>query len=46
MIDKHAVVFATVGGFDVTGDAINRLNQKLPTVKVNFNAPPPAAPKK
>ncbi len=46
VLDKQAVVFATVGGFDVTGDAINRLNQKLPAVKVNFNAPPPAAPKK
>ncbi len=46
VLDKQAVVFATVNGFDITGDAINRLNQKLPTVKVNFNAPPPAAPKK
>jgi outer membrane protein len=43
VLDKQAVVFATAGGFDITGEAINRLNQKLPTVKVNFNAPPPAA---
>jgi outer membrane protein len=42
VLDKHAVVFATASGFDVTGDAINRLNQKLPAFKINMNAPPPA----
>src|SRR5689334_15903102 len=46
VLDKQAVVFANAGGFDITGDAINRLNQKLPSFKVNLNAPPPAAPKK
>lgn len=45
VLDKQAVVFATAGGFDITGDAINRLNQQLPTIKVNLNAPPPPAPK-
>jgi outer membrane protein len=45
VLDKQAVVFATVAGFDITADAINRLNQKLPSVKVNLNAPMPAAPK-
>jgi outer membrane protein len=42
VLDKQAVVFATASGFDVTGDAINRLNQKLPAFKINMNAPPPA----
>ena len=45
VLDKQAVVFATASGFDITGDAINRLNQQLPTIKVNLNAPPPTAPK-
>src|SRR5215469_4515153 len=44
VLDKQAVVFATAGGFDITGDAINQLNQQLPTLKVNFNVTPPAAP--
>jgi outer membrane protein len=46
VLDKQAVVFANAGGFDITGDAINRLNQKMPAFKINLNAPPPAAPKK
>jgi outer membrane protein len=46
VLDKQAVVFANNNGFDITGEAINRLNQKLPGFKVNLNAPPPAAPKK
>ena len=37
VLDKQAVVFATAGGFDITGDAINQLNQKMPSLKVNFN---------
>jgi Skp family chaperone for outer membrane proteins len=45
VLDKQAVVFATQNGFDITGDAINRLNAQLPTIKVNLNAPPPPAPK-
>jgi Skp family chaperone for outer membrane proteins len=45
VLDKQAVVFATASGFDITGEAINRLNQKLPSFKINLNAPPPA-PKK
>jgi len=45
VLDKQAVVFATQGGFDITADAINQLNQQLPSLKVNFNVtPPPAAP--
>ena len=46
VLDKQAVVFANANGFDITGDAINRLNQKLPSFKINLNAAPPAAPKK
>ena len=46
VLDKQAVVFANSNGFDITGDAINRLNQKMPGFKINLNAPPPAAPKK
>jgi len=46
VLDKQAVVFANAAGFDITGEAINRLNQKLPSLKVNLNAQPPAAPAK
>ena len=46
VLDKQAVVFATVTGFDITADAIKRLDQKLPSYKVNFNVAPPPAPKK
>jgi Skp family chaperone for outer membrane proteins len=45
VLDKQAVVFATQSGFDITGDAINQLNQQLPSLKVNFNVTPPPAPK-
>jgi len=44
VLDKQAVVFSNTSGFDITGDAINRLNQKLPSIKVDMNAKPPAAP--
>jgi outer membrane protein len=47
VLDKQAVVFANNNGFDITGEAINRLNQKLPAYKVNLNAAAPKpAPKK
>jgi hypothetical protein len=46
VLDKQAVVFANDSKFDITKDAIDRLNQKLPTFKVNLNAAAPAAPKK
>jgi len=39
------VVFANQTGFDITGDAINRLNQTLPSFKIDLNAKP-APPKK
>ena len=47
VLDKQAVVFANVAGFDITGDAINQLNQQMPSLKVNFNVtPPPQAAQK
>lgn len=45
VLDKQAVVMANTGAFDITGEVINRLNQQMPSYKVNLNAPPPAAPK-
>ena len=45
VLDKQAVVFApSAGGFDITGDAIKRLDQQMPSLKVNFNAPVAQAP--
>jgi len=44
VLDKQAVVFTNASGFDITGEAINRLNQKLPAIKVDMNAKPPAPP--
>src|SRR3984957_1694647 len=46
-LDKQAVVVANVAGFDITGDAINQLNQQMPPLKDNFNVtPPPQAAQK
>ena len=46
VLDKQAVVFATAAADSTSpADAINQLNQQLPSLKVNFNVtPPPAAP--
>lgn len=41
VVDKQAVVFATASGFDITQDVIAQLDAKMPTYKVNLNAPPP-----
>lgn len=53
ILDKQAVVYASpqaVAAFDITMPAIEQLNQKLPTVKVDLVSPPadaaPAAPAK
>jgi outer membrane protein len=47
VLDKQAVVFApSASGFDITGDAIKRLDQQLPGIKIDFNARPSAARKK
>lgn len=42
---KQAVIMADSAAFDITGDVINRLNAKLPAIKVSL-VNPPAAPKK
>ncbi len=45
VLDKQAVLFATNSTFDVTPEVIEQLNAKLPSVKIDFTAPPekPAA---
>lgn len=45
LLDKQAVVFATDSSFDITGDAINRLNQKMTSFKVQPMAAPAPAKK-
>ncbi|HEX4117181.1 MAG TPA: OmpH family outer membrane protein [Rhizomicrobium sp.] len=47
ILDKNAVVYASpqaVGAFDITMPAIDQLNQKLPSLKVDLVAAPAAAP--
>ncbi|HXR95079.1 MAG TPA: OmpH family outer membrane protein [Rhizomicrobium sp.] len=46
ILDKNAVVFASpqaVSAFDITMPAIEQLNQKLPSIKVDLTSPAPAA---
>jgi len=38
------VVYANSNAFEITADAIARLDAKMPTYKVVLGAPPPAAP--
>jgi Skp family chaperone for outer membrane proteins len=40
LLDRNAVVLGTVD-VDITGIAVQRLNQKLPSVKVTLAPPPP-----
>ena len=40
LLDRNAVILSTVD-VDVTQTAIQRLNQKMPTVKVNLTPLPP-----
>jgi Skp family chaperone for outer membrane proteins len=40
LFDRQAIVLGTVN-VDITQDAINRLDQKMPTVKVQLTNPPP-----
>jgi Skp family chaperone for outer membrane proteins len=42
LIDKRAVLMATVGGVDITPDVINMLNQQISSLKVNLVSPPAA----
>ena len=47
ILDKNAVVYASpqaVSAFDITMPAIEQLNQKLPSLKVELSAAPQAAP--
>jgi outer membrane protein len=41
LLDRSAVVLGTDASMDITGMAVQRLNQKLPTIKVELVAPPP-----
>jgi Skp family chaperone for outer membrane proteins len=40
VLDKQAVVSASVGGYDITKEVIDKLDAKVSTIKVNLNAPP------
>jgi Skp family chaperone for outer membrane proteins len=40
LLDRNAIVLGTVN-IDITGAAVQRLNQKLPTIKVQLVNPPP-----
>lgn len=40
VLDKQAVLFATNSTFDITPEVIEQLNAKLPSVQIDFNAPP------
>ncbi len=41
LLDRNAVVMGTDPSLDVTGLAVQRLDQKLPTIKVELIPPPP-----
>jgi Skp family chaperone for outer membrane proteins len=41
LLDRQAVVMGTDSGLDVTALAVQRLDQKMPTVKVELVPPPP-----
>jgi Skp family chaperone for outer membrane proteins len=41
LLDRSSVVLGTDPNLDITPIAVQRLNQKLPTVKVELVAPPP-----
>jgi outer membrane protein len=43
VLDRNAVVSASDSNFDITAQAIQMLNQKLSSLKVNLTAPPTAA---
>jgi outer membrane protein len=42
ILDKSAVVFAASSAFDITQTAVDQLNQKMSSVKVNLSANAPA----
>lgn len=39
VLDRQAVLFAADNAFDITNEVIEQLNQKLPSVKIDFTAP-------
>jgi Skp family chaperone for outer membrane proteins len=41
LLDRSAVVLGTDASIDITGIAVQRLNQKMPSVKVELVPPPP-----
>jgi outer membrane protein len=41
LIDRNAVVYGTNSAFDITQAAVQGLDQKLPTLKVQLVSPPP-----
>ncbi len=41
LLDRSAVVLGTDSSVDITGVAVQRLNQKVPTIKVELVPPPP-----
>jgi outer membrane protein len=40
VLDRNAVISATDNSFDITAPAIDRLNQKMTSLKVNLASPP------
>ena len=40
VLDKQAVVYASNPAFDITGEAIDKLNAKMATYHVTMQAPP------
>jgi Skp family chaperone for outer membrane proteins len=43
LLDKNSVVFVNVQGLDITPEAIQALNQKMPSLKLTLENPPPGA---
>lgn len=41
LLDRSAVVLGTDSSIDITGVAVQRLNQKMPSIKVDLVPPPP-----
>ena len=41
LLDRSAVVLGTDSNIDITGVAVQRLNEKMPAIKVELVPPPP-----
>jgi Skp family chaperone for outer membrane proteins len=39
LLDKNAVLLSSNGTFDITADAINEINKRIASIKVDFNSP-------